>query len=431
MTNRKRKKTDMEHKHIAAALAAAFAAQAYAATPQAGTETESVALRYTDSLHYKKAEIDAMPHAAADGTDPSVARLFMPATFYGDVAGAAFTPGVETGYADRLLMRAYMERPEAIGTTGWELDKVGTVPEEKVEKVAERARESILYAPVAEEAPAEPGKVEVEVEVAKPDFWKFSGDYYLQFLQNYVSSNWYKGGESNYSMVGSLTLQANYNNKQKVKWDNKLEMKLGFQTSRGDTLHSLKTSEDLIRYTSKLGLQATKRWYYTLQVLAYTQFMRNFASNDPNVYSDFMSPFTLNVSLGMDYNAEWFDKKLIGTIHLAPLAYNFKYVDRLALSTRYGIKEGRHTLNDFGSQFTVDMKWQLADNISWKTRIYGYTTYKRVEFEWENTLAFQFNKYISTNLFVFPRFDDGAKRDADHGYWQLKEYASVGFNYSF
>ena len=30
-------------------------------------------------------------------------------------------------------------------------------------------------------------------------------------------------------MVASAIIQANYNNKQKVKWDNKLELKLGFQ----------------------------------------------------------------------------------------------------------------------------------------------------------------------------------------------------------
>jgi hypothetical protein len=42
-----------------------------------------------------------------------------------------------------------------------------------------------------------------------------------------------------------------------------------------------------------------------------------------------------------------------------------------------------------------------------------------------------FNKYISANLFVYPRFDDGVARDGHHGYFQLKEYFSLGFNYSF
>ena len=68
-------------------------------------------------------------------------------------------------------------------------------------------------APVPDEPEAEP----VEVVVEKPNFWKYKGDGYLQFMQNYVSGNWYKGGESNYAAVGSLTLEANYDNKSEVE----------------------------------------------------------------------------------------------------------------------------------------------------------------------------------------------------------------------
>ena len=63
--------------------------------------------------------------------------------------------------------------------------------------------------------------------------------------------------------------------------------------------------------------------------------------------------------------------------------------------------------------------------------MYGFTSYKRVEYEWENTFTFQFNKYISTNIFVYPRFDDNRARDDDFGYWMFKEYCSIGFNYNF
>ena len=186
-----------------------------------------------------------------------------------------------------------------------------------------------------------------------------------------------------------------------------------------------------IRYTGRLGLQASKKWYYSLQLIAYTQFMRGYKSNDMKVYSDIFSPLNLNLSVGMDYTVEWINKRLTGTIHLAPLAYNFKYVGRKDLATRYGLKEGEHTLNDFGSECTIDLTWAFTDMIKWKTRLYGYTTYERAEVEWENTLSFQFNKYITSNIFIYPRFDDGAKRDKDHGYWQLKEYMSIGFAYSF
>ena len=118
-------------------------------------------------------------------------------------------------------------------------------------------------------------------------------------------------------------------------------------------------------------------------------------------------------------------------MHIAPLAGNFRYVRILDLSPRYGLDSGKHTLVDYGSEFTVDLNWKLSEMIKWRMRLYGYTTYRRAELEWENTIAFQFNKYISTNLFIYPRFDDGTERDGHHGYWQLKEYASIGFAYSF
>ena len=277
----------------------------------------------------------------------------------------------------------------------------------------------------------EPETAPSDIVIFKPNFWTFGGDYYLQFLQNYVSDNWYKGGESNYSLLGRVTMMANYNNKQKVKWENKLEMRLGYQTSKGDSVHSLKTSDDLIRYTSKLGLQASKKWYYTIQMVAQTQFAHGYKSNDKKVYSDFFSPFNLNISVGMDYTVDWLNHKLKGSAHLAPLAFNWKYVGRENLATRYGLKEGQHGMTDYGSECTFDLTWQVMENLKWKTRLWGYTTYKRAEIEWENTITFQFNRYISSNIFLYPRFDDGAKRKDDQSYWQFKEFMSIGFSYSF
>jgi len=248
-----------------------------------------------------------------------------------------------------------------------------------------------------------------------------------------VSDNWYKGGENNYAAVGSITMEANYDNKSKFKWDNKLEMKLGFQTSPSDTVHRLKANEDLLRYTGKIGLQAANRWYYTLQLLAYTQFTRGFRANNENTFSDFMSPFNLSVGLGMDYKVEWFNKKLTGTVNMSPLAINYRYVDRANLAGSFGVKLDRHThsLTDFGSQLTASLQWKLNENVQWKSRIYGFTSYHRTELEWENTFSLRVSKYITANLFLFPRFDDANNWDDNLGYWQFKEYSSLGFSYTF
>ena len=397
---------------------------------------------YTDSLRNYKQMLDSTSINIPDSDrDPRTFYIFAPATFYYSVAKDLLQTGDDTQTKlpydssrdmDRIMMNIYLNHPNLVAKSERSLNRIGAVHKEMDAPIKNKVQlVTKADALPIEEDDEEHFNLPMEIVVKKPNFWKYSGDYYLQMLQNYVSSNWYKGGESNYSMVASVTMQANYNNKQKVKLDNKLEMKLGFQTSRGDTLHSFKTSEDLIRYTGKLGLQASKKWYYSLQLIAYTQFMRGYKSNDKMVYSDILSPLNINLSVGMDYNVVWFNKKLTGNIHLAPLAYNFKYVGRKELATRYGLDEGKHTLNDFGSECTVDLTWAFTNTIKWKTRLYGYTTYERAEVEWENTISFQFNKYITSNLFIYPRFDDGAKKDDDHGYWQLKEYMSIGFAYSF
>ena len=91
-----------------------------------------------------------------------------------------------------------------------------------------------------------------------------------------------------------------------------------------------------MRLTSKLGLQAHKHWYYTLQLLAYTQFTRGLKANDRKTYSDFMSPFNLNVGVGMEYKVEAFNKRLTGSLNFLPLTLNLVYVDREALTSSYG-----------------------------------------------------------------------------------------------
>ena len=118
---------------------------------------------------------------------------------------------------------------------------------------------------------------------------------------------------------------------------------------------------------------------------------------------------------------------------MSPLAVNYRYVDRADLAASFGVKtpDHSHSLTDFGSQITASLTWQVNDVLSWKTRIYGFSSYHRSEVEWENTFTLRVSKYISANLFLFPRFDDANNRDENLGYWQFKEYSSLGFSYNF
>ena len=380
-----------------------------------------------------------------DSVNGRLYRLFTPMTFYHNVSGNLLDLNSSNDdvdeTVDRVLMNVYLNRPDLVEATETQLEESGSLREDLDQPIEQHVEFVKHAAPMPEDPQIEPA----EVEVTKPKFWTRKADGFLQFMQNYVSGNWYKGGESNYSALGSLTIEANYDNKGKWKWDNKLEAKLGFLTSRSDSLHKFKSNEDLLRLTSKVGLQATKRWYYTLQVLAWTQFARGLKSNDHRTYSDFFSPFNLNVGLGMDYKVEAFDKKLTGTINLSPIALNYRYVDRTQFAnqnsehptdyswfpSRHGIDDGKRHLLDPGSQLTADLTWKLTENVTWKSRLWGFTSYHRGEIEWENTFQLKVSKYISANIFLYPRFDDGNVWDEDLGYWQFKEYTSIGLSYSF
>ena len=370
-----------------------------------------------------------------DTIDGRYFRLFAPTTFYHNIANKSLSiepdqtsndPVAEA--IDAALLHIYLNRPDLVNTTETELQETGNVRADVNQPIKNQVK---LVEKVESPVIDMPDDVPTEIMIQKPKFWTKKGDGYLQFMQNFVSDNWYKGGESNYSMVGALTLEANYDNRNKWKWDNKLEMKLGFMHTRSDSVHKFKSNEDLIRYTSKVGLEAAKNWYYTLQLLAYTQFTRGLKANDLNTYSDFMSPFNLNLGLGMDYKVATKDKRLTGTVNLSPLAVNYRYVDRLDLATSYGLDEGKHSLVDFGSQVTADVTWKINDVVSWKSRLYAFTSYKRAEIEWENTFTLRVSKYISANLVLFPRFDDSGVKDDDLGYLQFKEYSSIGFTYGF
>jgi hypothetical protein len=399
-------------------------------------DTAQVVKNYIDSLNVLRQQIDSLQRVntalKSEVSDGRYYRLFVPTTFYHSGANRQLSlspvEGDEvTEAVDEALMNLYLRRPDLVQNDESHLKKVGTLRDDVNQELTQQVDLVNIAAPVPEEVEIAP----TQVVVKKPNFWKFKGEGYLQFLQNYVSENWHKGGESNYSAVAAANLELNYNDKDKLTFDNKLEMKLGFQTSRSDTVHKFKTNNDLIRLTSKLGLQAHKNWYYTLQMLAYTQFAPGLKANDERTYSDFTSPFDLNIGIGMQYKVNAFNGRLTGTLNFLPMSFNFRYVAREALISRNGMRGNHHTMEDFGSQFTGDLKWQIINQVSWKTRLYVNTTYHRLLAEWENLIELKVTKYISANLFLYPRFDDSTTYDENLGHFQFQEWSSIGLTYSF
>ena len=332
-------------------------------------------------------------------------------------------------WVNRTLLRYYMEHPDRV--TGNELYYADAKALDDIQKGnltrSEKMKEYMVVG-----NPLESTSREVNMLVMKPNFWKYAGSGKIQFTQHGVSDNWYTGGENTNALYSELILNANYDNKQGIEFENKLEMKLGFITAPSDTLHNFKTNSDMIRLSSKFGVRAIKNVYYTVETEIKTQFLPNYKTNSNDMVSNFLSPLQLKVKLGLDY--KFSRKNLSLSVFGAPLTYKHVYLknDRIVNPSSFEVESGRSTANLYGSELTGKLNWKLSKNITWNSKLDYFTTYEKVVISWENTFDFKVSRYLSTTLFIHPRFDDGVKlTDDNRSYFQFKEMLTFGLSYSW
>lgn len=365
---------------------------------------------------------------------------------------------------NRQLLAIYATQPWLVKTVVGEkgpLGPKGRLPEQERTTVAVVPPPVVVAAPLPKEEVAPAAEVPermvddmeaFHIKVKRPNFWDVKGKFNMQLQQTSISNNWYQGGSDSYSVNGYFELEGNYNNKQRVTWDNKLEARLGFQTISDYDINSFKPSTDKLRFTSKFGLQAFKHWYYSLSLQAWTQMLKAHevykedGIEKERVKSDFMSPFEGILSLGMDYKLE--KKKFKLNANIAPLALNYKHVSRTLYKPQknlyeiYGLEN--HDRFEFGSTLTANASWMICKMLRWDSRLYFFTSYHRTTAEMENTFTLKVNKYLSTKLYLYPRFDDGVARTRRpvkeghegedpgfYSYFQLQEFFSFGLDISF
>ena len=352
----------------------------------------------------------------------------------------AETPGTE--YRDALnsaissvLSKTYVNTPNVFSYHDSQIDnenivspaQIESVNTEELKSIYDKANEIKNVVEVVED-------VDVELHIEKPNFWSKTGKFSLQFTQNYFSENWYKGGNNNVTLMSNLVLGLKYDDKRRVQWDNSLDMRLGFVTASSDTCHRYLTNNDKIYLSSKLGVKAAKSWYYTVAAEANTQFLPGYKSNDRRAYSKFLAPLDGYMSIGMDYKPTLKNGNTLA-VTLLPLSYKMRYigVDDETIISAYNMRHNNFQ-QDFGSKVELNAKFTIAKGLTWKCRSYYFTSYEYVEAEFENVFSFQFNKYISSEVYTLWRFDDNRSPkyyDSSIGYFQFIEYFTLGLSYNF
>lgn len=409
------------------------------------------------------AGLDTLPYYPNDVWDisfedlsdnPLYYKLFMPIVLYRSAVAEAITPeendrrnpddgllpldslpsAIDMTLArmiDETLVRIYLEHPELVTMTEQELMGVpGIVPiSDKMTRGIEVGTQlSSVRNPGKEDA--------LDFKRKKPRYWKTFGNFQGKYTQSYYSDNWYKGGESNHSILGQINMEANYA-KNNTSLDNKLELKLGFYTTEIDGERKVRTNDDLIRFTSKYGLKALKNWYFSSQFQGYTQSMPVYDTKvSTKLKSKFFAPAYGNLSIGMDYKPKFKKNNINLSVLLSPLSYNCRYVSVDSIATNFGIDKGENFKYTIGSRCDANIKWTFLEDFTWTSKAQFYSSYETTEFNWENTVDYKLSKYLSLQFFCHWRFDDSVNRKPDKdgnlmGYSQFKEFFTLNFNYAW
>lgn len=271
----------------------------------------------------------------------------------------------------------------------------------------------------------------IRLKAMKDQFslWRKELTTMVQISQNYVSQNWYAGGNSNFALLSIVQGNMLYDNRKNFTWESSLEWRMGFNTVNGDSLRKINTNDDLFRLYTKIGFKAFGKFSYLLSAEFQTQFFNTWKANQMALKTGPLTPLRFNLSLGLDY------KPVKGlSIVFAPLTYKLIYANDTAYvsSTTFGITSGTKILNDLGSSVRVDWTWKPVREIALDSKFYFYTNYHRVEIDWEVVCNFIINRFLSARLMLHPRYDNTAiPVDGHRTKIQFKEMLSIGFAHKF
>ena len=268
-------------------------------------------------------------------------------------------------------------------------------------------------------------------------YWVKTGENSLQFSQNYFSPNWHKGGTSNLNINSNHVFNVNYQ-KDKVRFNNRLEWRLSVFSTPDDTLRSSRIGDDMIRYYGDFELDAYKKsWSYSTNLEVKTQLFNNYDANKPELRSALLSPLYVNAGIGMKYNLDKRSKTVRHrrtrlAISISPLSVNYRYVGNSDVNEKkYGIPEGEKSIFDKGSTLVSNLTYDFSKYISLTSRFKYFTNYSKVEAEFENTLNMSLSQFFSTRIYLHLRFDDSVPSHPDYKYLQINEVVSFGLNYKW
>ena len=329
--------------------------------------------------------------------------------------------------AQEDLLYSYMiDNPLAIEHAYWDLPSPPVLMMEDTSFIAFLKKQEVPVVKVED-------AVLPEVEVKKR-YWLHTFKTGLQFSQAFVSPNWYQGGNNYLALLfnfnWNVTLNQVYH--PNILFQSDLSYKLALSSNPSGYYHRYTISEDNFQYNLNTGLKAVKDWYYSFNLQFKTQLLNNYEQNSDTRTASFLSPGDLNLGLGMSYNHKNKLNTFDYTLTVSPLSYNLKSCisDKVNHET-YSIAPDKKFKSEIGSNLEFKMNWMVSKNITYKTQVFMFTDYKYYLADWQNTVSFDINKFLSTQIFVHLRYDGSTETTSGWKKFMMREILSFGLSYTF
>lgn len=328
---------------------------------------------------------------------------------------------------DDLIYSMMVLNPYTIDYPFWALPEPVRLPDDDT-SVGALIREQKLPQPVTEETEIYSG------DIAKIH-WLHTAAGSVQLSQAYISPNWYQGGNNNLALLVGMNWNVELNKvyHPKVLFNSALSYKLGIISTPQDLYHKYSVNQDIFQWNLTAGYKARSNWFYSFTAQFKTQFFNTYPKDSEARKASFLSPGDLTLGLGMTYSRINPKKTLKFDASISPLSYNLKTcIDSQVNPVSYGLEEGQRIQNQIGSTAELVLDWTFAANMNWKSRFFLFSDYKYFLGDWENTLSFSINRFLSTQIYFHLRYDSSAESDArTWKKWMLKEILSFGFAYTF
>ncbi len=252
------------------------------------------------------------------------------------------------------------------------------------------------------------------------------------------SVNWAEGSLDNFSILSAFSSKINYKYKN-TKWDNAIDIKLGFVKTESIDLHK---NDDNILVSSNYGKRIKNNFYYVGVISFKSQFFNGYNyPNDSVLVSDFLSPAYWYVSIGINYK-----KKDKYDLLFSPLTSKSTIVvNQKVDETKYGLEKGDIVKREMGAYVNLKFNINLDKNVLLNNKLELFSNYfynpENIDINFESKLFLKINNYLSTTINVNLIYDDdidipiyktinGKKQIIKYSKrLQFKELISVGFLY--